>query len=349
MKILIIKHPNLGENMKLLAVAEAIIDCYGGEIVELDISSFPGKYSRWCIAHLLRFQFMRSFLRTETGMNYVLNTILGVKKRYEKLEADLVISSLGYHIAANALISTMLGAKAIQIGPLAKRWKRYFSMNLVFPTNVKIKHGCTLVLDILPTRVRLNKEQKKDERNITILIGGDTNANNYFYKTSDWDGLGAAIVNIDQSSTITWQITTSPRTGMEIEKKLRPYIQKLHNQGDENKTLYYSEDPKDVVRDYLEKSSIAIVTEDSKSMLCDAIAAGQKVISVRPSSANPKRKHVDHIKYLEKKNYLTRCTIEELNSIKNISDVVSDITPTAQCWSESFLKAFDKFIIRSVR
>lgn len=329
--------------MKLYAVAEAVKEAVGGNVIEVNINSHPGRYLRWVIAQCFSLKIVRDFSAGKSFKNIILKRILKATDIPNKLEADIVISSLGYHIAANVLIASSLNAKAIHIGPLAKRWKKYFHMNLILPTEKKIRHDYTLALDVLPTRIRLKEPDKSQTDSITVLIGGDTRANNYFFSRKDWSDIGAALEHLGVLNQHNWMITTSPRTSCENESILKPYINKIVTQNTSSEVVFYGEEPADVVSKYLYKSSIAIVTEDSRSMISDAVAAGLKTVVIRPDEAKPKKKHDEHIKYLEANNYIMRLTISQFLEVAaqgKLADFVSNLNPVSECWSNRFKEHF---------
>lgn len=111
-----------------------------------------------------------------------------------------------------------------------------------------------------------------------LFIGGD--GAGYHYAAADWQQLAAELAVLP--AVAGWLLTTSRRTGAAAELLLRKAVSSA------NLTLldscYYSEAPRPVVADYLARASFVVVSEESFSMLAEAIYSGRPVYTFAPQA-----------------------------------------------------------------
>lgn len=123
----------------------------------------------------------------------------------------------------------------------------------------------------------------------TLFIGG-TNRNHRFTE-SDWRGIARGVNELAQRHGVKWLISTSRRTGEDVERVLSEHI--LPEAVKE--LVLFSRDPKAVVSPFMGSGKRIFVTQDSLTMLSEAICSGRDVVSLMPE-------HID----LAPDNFMTK-------------------------------------------
>jgi uncharacterized protein len=104
-----------------------------------------------------------------------------------------------------------------------------------------------------------------------LLIGGTSPSHRY--SPADWEAIVDGVHNLSHRYGVKWLITTSKRTGPETERRL---VRLLDPTCVEQLTLF-SSDPKKIVAPYLGAAKIVFVTQDSRTMIGEAISSGCRV------------------------------------------------------------------------
>jgi len=91
-------------------------------------------------------------------------------------------------------------------------------------------------------------------------------------------------------------ITTSPRTSVQIESFIESYKFDY--------TVIYSNTPINPIPDFLEKCQVVFITEDSTSMISEAVSYGKASVIVLPSENGFGNKFKEFIAFLEEEEYL---------------------------------------------
>jgi mitochondrial fission protein ELM1 len=192
------------------------------------------------------------------------------------LVPDIVISSGKETSMLNALLGLCYGAKTLFIGNPKKLDHRLFTAVL---TVLDLGFDNQIVLDVAPTlpyRGDLDafcRENglERNRRYYTLLIGGD--GSGYRYTDEEYDAL---ITYVNRTSKdVNWLVTTSRRTPSDVEKRMQAQM---------NAAMFvaYNQEPKKVIGAFLALSETVFVTEESASMVSEAVASGKSVVTLRP-------------------------------------------------------------------
>lgn len=198
---------------------------------------------------------------------------------------DLVISAGGATEWANASLAARCGAQNIYFGTLrACKWEAF----TLLPQQ-KVGAGANYwPLDVVPSE--LDAEMAKAAADAVIensdlpiwavLIGG--NGSGVVWKPEDWTLLALELTLRAKEAGVRLVVTTSRRTSVKGERILRTA---LHASG----VLFrgvWSHEPEDGeswrIPAILGKAEKVIVTEDSSSMVNEAVGSGRPVMTVRP-------------------------------------------------------------------
>lgn len=115
-----------------------------------------------------------------------------------------------------------------------------------------------------------------DELLWAMLIGGASRSHRY--ASDDWQALAAGMNRLAARVGGRWLITTSRRTGAAAEAILR---RELDPAGVAAAT-WWQDRPRPVVPAYLGASDVAFCTQDSLTMLTDAMASARPVVALAP-------------------------------------------------------------------
>ncbi|MBK1882503.1 mitochondrial fission ELM1 family protein [Luteolibacter pohnpeiensis] len=99
------------------------------------------------------------------------------------------------------------------------------------------------------------------------------------FSASDWDHLIDYINQSWRRDGIQWLVSTSYRTRLELEDKLRENIEPAALFD----AVWYSREPRKITREFLGMADQVLVTMDSLTMMTEAIASGRPVQVVSPA------------------------------------------------------------------
>jgi len=313
-RVLLLNDGKAGHFNQTLAVSFAIDTCYRPQTETAGIKVRRlGKYLlRWMLNHsfgkkILEHPMLRSCIHCFYHIDIPLHSY------------DIIISSGKDTSLLNAWLGLLYGSHTIYIGNPKKLNPLLFNTVLTV-----LEHGFEneIVLDVAPTlpfqgeiddfcqKMHLNKSAKY----VTLLIGGD--GSGYLYDEKDYDRL-TAFVN-RTAKEVNWLVTTSRRTPVEIEKKMQREMKAA-------KFIAYHQNPQKVVAGFLTLSETVYVTEESASMVGEAIAAQKKVITLYPRYRKGDKDYQKILSKYRKNHRIVSWSMEEMQDF-NMQKV--DITPS---------------------
>jgi len=295
-----------GHYNQSLAVAEAIKEIEAVEVryVEVKVKKF-GKYllrillnsllGRWILTHMFRPENISWF--------------------YEEIDLsehpEIVISSGKDTSLLNALIGLWFGATTLFIGNPKKLDNKLFTKVL---TVLDLGFNNQIVLDVAPTLpytgnlenfcIKYGLDPNLSYH--TLLIGGD--GSGYHYTEEEIDHL-IAFVNATAAQT-NWLITTSRRTPEIFEEKMQDQMKS-------KMFIAYHKKPLKTVGVFLTLSQQVYVTEESASMVSEAVASGKAVVTLVPKQAEPENDYQKILEKFEEGKCIVRSKIEELSDLKD--------------------------------
>ncbi|MEA2078664.1 MAG: ELM1/GtrOC1 family putative glycosyltransferase [Pseudomonadota bacterium] len=299
----------------------------------------PGHYnlSRGIVAALRRIQpveesWVTMKLRVGLGRNLLrayLNRVhkpssslwlrLFYKMNHFPAEAcDLIVSAGGKTSFANAWLAQCMGVPNVYAGSLRRLSSQLFSVVLTLEP-IEGAAG-NLVLDLPPSAIDFDALQIHGKRFLdqlglgeqrcwTLMIGG--NGAGYRYRRQDWQTLGRMMNALARRYAIRWLLVSSRRTGKRAEQVLR------HNM--DQKLLaarsWYDEGDGDGFRAeaWLGAAERVFVSEDSMTMLTEAIYSRRPVVSLKPRHAAPTDRYERMVQGFADAGYLCRYALAELS------------------------------------
>jgi len=222
---------------------------------------------------------------------------------------ELIISTGGNTAFLNAALARRFACQNYFIGSLRGLAADLFSKVL---TIEPIGSSNNIVMPLAPVPSDRAAQQQAgdalrqqlslaDDRPLwTLLIGGCTDQ--YPYTQDDWQALAQQMNALAHQHGIRWLVTSSRRTGSEIEQQLAQVLDPTIIAD----ATWYSQQPRKVMAAYLGAASAVYCTEDSLSMLTEGIASGKPVIALQPARQQPDARYQAALQRLTERDWLQR-------------------------------------------
>jgi uncharacterized protein len=265
---------------------------------------------------------------------------------------EVTVSTLGRGEIPALFLRQLYGSYALHIGIPRRAPSGVFDLVMHLPSQDTSKLRCPAVaLDIVPTPVLLEDvrayrsplvEQwcKLGRRLCAVLVGGD--GSGYAYRPDEWQRFAQGLQRLSKTRNLGLLLTTSRRTGATGEAALKASNVDLPGL---THAVWFGDESPAIMTDYLAASEIVLCTEDSRSMISDAIAAGKYVYTARPERVLSKDVRLfQMLKAQEARRRLRRITLDEIGDIDIDSDIASYFQPRAQCWSSELLRAIERSV-----
>ncbi len=306
MNILVIKddkpgHYNQTEGL-LLGLKELYPKAYT-EYCEIEIKS---KLSRKLLRILLNT--FPSFFQKSSSKKYI-------KYFYKKFDLpnkqpDLIISTGGNTASLNVWLAKLYHAKNILNGKLRGLNEDLFTK---VTTVIDLGYKNQIIIDVAPNTItshKLDLEAKKfaeknnlNETYYALLIGG--NGAGYSYDDKFYEELIDFVINMARNHKIKWLITTSRRTPLEIEEKIKKNVEEYCAY-----FVAYNEKPEKILLPFLGLSKSIFVTEESSSMISEAISARKEVHTLYKNDTNEKQ-YKKILEKFQKEKKIVRINLEK--------------------------------------
>lgn len=228
---------------------------------------------------------------------------------------DLIVSSGGKSVFAARSLAVRYGAPYVLIGerkPYPPGW-----FHSVLTPSALEREACDVKMDLIPTKITPQVVEeaadtwtdKPDGRLWAMLIGGSSRS--HHYTAEDWQQLAEGMVNIARREGIRWVLTTSRRTGRNIEKLLREWIPREAI----TDAVWWCEKPEKKLAAYLGAAETIWVTQDSVSMITEAVVSAKPVMVIRPvSTPFPETSYMPgYLNNLAERRMVTRLPISEMS------------------------------------
>lgn len=233
----------------------------------------------------------------------------------QKLQYDLIVSTGGATSFLNVMLSQYFKCPNIYCSSL-RGLKYTLFTHLVsiddhhYPNEI-IVDTAPLVLDYNPIKVNEFKHQYgilETDSIWSVLIGGPTK--DYPFSNDDFEKMILNIIKLARLHQSKLCITTSRRTPRSIETKLYTIFE---NENDLiKKYVLYNQNPEKVMRMFLAVSDKIFSTEDSGSMITEAVLSKKPVYTIRFDKANPRGIYKNFINRLIQKQNIVSVDIDKI-------------------------------------
>lgn len=229
---------------------------------------------------------------------------------------NIVIGAGGNSAYAIVWLSKALGAKNIFCGSLRQLKAELFDAILVLEPNLP-KPFISLPVSPMPlsqaTLAQHGNLWKSEHPHVeqpvwTMLIGGDGAGAQY--QQQDWVQLAKQMNLLARQHRIKWLLSTSRRTGQQAEKILQQYL----NFECIADVVWWSEQPRSVLHQFLAVSTRVFCSADSMSMMMESVTAMRPVVAYLPEHWQPDEKFQNVLQRLSQQQLLQVISIAQLNS-----------------------------------
>ncbi len=196
---------------------------------------------------------------------------------------DLIIASGGKSVFAARTLATKHGVPLIFLGerkPYLASWFHTTFSPSSFDTEPN-----DIRMDVIPTKITLQVIQQAAAgwgdrpagRLWTMMIGGSSRS--HHYQAGDWERLAEGMTELARREGIRWLVTTSRRSGLELEDRLRGLLPSDIVAD----AVWWCRQPEKKLTVYLGAAEKIWVTQDSVSMMTEAVATGKPAIVIYPA------------------------------------------------------------------
>lgn len=162
----------------------------------------------------------------------------------------------------------------------------------------------------------------------TMLIGGSTRE--YRYSSRDWSDIADAMNQLATKNNIKWLVTTSRRTEDQAEdilsRQLSPAVIA--------DAVWYKREPRKIMAAYLGAGEHIFCTEDSLSMLTEAVSAGKPVTAIQPDDFDPEDRYENALHRLAAKGWISRVSAGDLRSMECTCTTKHTEEPSIRLWRQ---------------
>jgi uncharacterized protein len=205
-------------------------------------------------------------------------------------KAQVVVSAGGDTLAANAAAAKMLGAANIFCGRLRRLAPEH--VKLVIVSLERIADRPNYLVSLPPSPIDLgaapagNGRAVRFGRNepparVGVLVGGNSGA--YRYRSEDWLQLTAFLRDAHRSHGVRWLATTSRRSGRFIADALAAMAQT--GEGGLETFIDFRTAGAGTLPSIFAVAHAILCTDDSTTMISEAVAARLPVVSVAPATS----------------------------------------------------------------
>ncbi len=235
---------------------------------------------------------------------------------------DLVISSGGKSVFAARSLARIFKVPFVFIGERKPYPPGCF--DLVFTPSEFENEEVDRRMDLIPTKISqasveeaaVKWEGRPEGRLWLCLIGGSSRS--HHFTDEDWTALARGLHLLAAKHQVRWLVTTSRRTGVQVEKFLRARLDPAIVAD----AVWWCHEPKKLMEAYLGASEQIFVSQDSISMATEAIASGRGVVLFAPESVDfPKKSFMPgYYDNLEKLGLVRRIAIADLGDTEEVKN-----------------------------
>lgn len=303
MKVLVIKDDKPGHYNQTEGLVLYLKEMYNDLEVEYIQIEIKSKLTRKILRFLLNT--FPSFF-TQNSLKYL--SFFYKNYSIPKNIPNLIISTGGNTSNLNAWFAKVYKCKNILNGALRGLKEKLFT-NIT--TVIDLGYKNQIILDVAPNTITKEKLLEKSEEFLklnnldinqkyyTLLIGGD--GAGYKYDNKFYDDLIKFVIEISKEKNIKWLITTSRRTPLEIENKLEKILKEYYSY-----FVAYNKKEEKVLLPFFGLSEAIFVTEESSSMISEAISSSKKVFTIGNEYSDADENYKSILKKFELNNQIVR-------------------------------------------
>lgn len=228
---------------------------------------------------------------------------------------DLIVSFGGNVLALNVSLSRRWRTRNAVIGNTYTMPSRFITANITQQGNPVTRNS---VASLIPLGKACRQQCQAAAQQLppaelprwALLIGGD--GSGYHYTDQDWQDLANSATLLAQRHRIRWLVTTSRRTPPAAVNALRDSL------GTSVCDLLIdgSKPSNTPIEALLGGAERIFCSEDSMSMLAEAIAMNRPVVSLQPAHSEPRSGHARALAYLQESGLVNRQPITTWTTVE---------------------------------
>lgn len=331
-KVYVIESKYHGSNQQLSSVAREIFKSHEVIHLKLDMRTRSKMlFPLYNLVLMMLYRFGRNGVFSRIAKQILMKGMVG--QAHLIRDVDVILSKTPPFEYPSAFLKAGTRARSYHVGKLKRVGRNYFDF-LISTPSTPVKNP-DIFLEVLPT---VNLSDKPEIMGCSysgdyslMLVGGG--ARGFDYNMNDWVALVDYIEETGRRDGVKWVISTSPRTGNEVECYLR---ERLDNSPHVKELILWGIGKRKSLEDLMSGAETSFVTEDSASMLSDSINCKIPTVSLRPVNASFNRLTTPFAKYHEEKGRIVRVNTSELRNFQVKTWVENDFSPVDHCWTESW-------------
>ncbi|MEO5917662.1 MAG: ELM1/GtrOC1 family putative glycosyltransferase [Luteolibacter sp.] len=229
---------------------------------------------------------------------------------------NLIVTSGGKAVFTARSLAVKHGAPLVFLGerkPYPARWFHTVFTPSPFETDVTDVPLEMIPTGITPAKANAAASAWRERPNgclWAMIIGGASASHEY--TDADWKLLALKMNTLAEAQDIRWLVSTSRRTGARAETILREHLVPKTIA----RAVWWAEKPEKLMAEFLGSATWVCVTQDSVTMVTEAVASGRPVLVTMPAKTEIKPTSFLHGYYnrLEKASRIVRVPIAVLGS-----------------------------------
>ncbi|MBU3015973.1 mitochondrial fission ELM1 family protein [Poseidonibacter lekithochrous] len=323
MNILVLKDNKPGHYNQTEGLILYLTEIYTNLEIEYINVEINSKFSRKILRFLLNN--FSGFFENKINLKFI--KFFYKNFRLPNSKPDLILSTGGNVSNINAWFAKAYSSKNILNGSLRGLKEELFTY---VTTVIDLGYRNQIILDVAPNTITKEKLLEKSENFLkinnleinqkyyTLLIGGD--GAGYKYNNKFYDNLIEFIKRISDEESIKWLITTSRRTPLHIENELEEKLKEYYSY-----FVSYNKKEEKVLLAFLGLSDTIFVTEESSSMISEAISSEKNVYTIGTNEAKPDKGYLKILNKFETKNLITRICSFDYSLSDNYNSSLKEI------------------------
>lgn len=252
---------------------------------------------------------------------------------YALPKADLVVSAGGETQMPNICVARFLGIPSIFCGSLLRGLEPQnfdlivssYDRDAGSPRHIVVLKPSSVDPDVLGRpKVVPRYGAERPPKLAGLLIGG--NAGPFRYRRKEWDRLLAFAAEISKTWGTRWLISTSRRTSDYVADKIAALAK------DENvvaRSIDFRTAGPGTLPEIFAKAEVIVCTEDSSTMVSEAVSARLPVVGVAPAAHRFTDEEQAYRRFLVDNNWCRVLPIAELTP-ETLAHALSEIEPTKE-------------------
>lgn len=230
-------------------------------------------------------------------------------------DRDVIIAKTPPFEYPAMILGAGTGARTVFLGA-----PRHFStrdFDTVVSTPSTFCADADIVLETLPTEVygapaKATMPDRTSTPVWSLIVGGD--AKGYHYGEEFFRLLCQEMERLSRALGIQWIVSTSPRTGATAETTLMAFARQHPEWVDE--LVVWGRGDRSGLRDLLGRSDTVLITEDSASMVSEAVNQRLRTVCLRPEGAGFNSLITPLLESLERNQRVLRVDLGQLSGLK---------------------------------